>query len=692
MSSTETGSSLHLNLKAKILVLFVLILVVPLAVLMVAAIKRTEDASSLDFNRRLGYAAGLFRDSLADQLDSLRIRAKTIADFDFYDLGKTGFDASTTRPLMQFELIRSGLDYFAIVKNGGEISFSEGSPPSESLGKIISAICHTPLTANLYIIGRDPWIFAGAEITKLRGKDRQHIVFALRVARDFADRLKRLTGAEFSLIFGGRRVLTTLMDLYNHRMTDTIPNQPEARSGAMDVMGVPHSFVREEALRDKISEPVFVEIALPRSEFAELGKRITRDFTLFGVLGVLLAVITGTILSWHIAGPLKDLARSTTRIAGGDLTPAAPVDRHDEIGLLHHNFASMVTSLKTERDQKETKMRELSTLFEISNAVNFLTDSEELLKFVLTHAIDIFEAERGSIMLLDDNTDELVIKVAYGGRYRVASSNPVKLGAGVCGLVAKDGKGRICNEGFKDSEFKNFGSLIPVEDIRTLLVAPLKFKEGTIGVINIVNKRSGSTFTESDLALLNLISSQAAVTIENNKLYELSITDGLTRLFVQRYFHARLSEELLRARRYGLKLSLIMIDIDNFKHFNDVYGHQTGDQVLQRVALAIRDTIRTGIDIACRYGGEEMTVILPETRSEEAFRTAERLRESIAALSLSHPMGALKITCSLGTASYPLDANDRETLVMAADKAMYASKRGGKNRTTLASEINTALE
>ncbi|MBF0503176.1 MAG: diguanylate cyclase [Candidatus Riflebacteria bacterium] len=691
MSSTESGVHLRLSLTTKILVLFIFILVVPLAMLMMAAIKRTEDASTLDFNRRLGYAASLFRDSLEDQLDSLRIRTKTVADFDFYDLGKGGFDASTTRPLMQFELIRSGLDYFALVKNGTEVSLFEGSPPGESLGKIIPAICHTPLNANLYIIDRDAWIFAGAEITKLRGKDRQHIVFALKIARDFADRLKRLTGAEFSLLYGGRRVLTTMMDLYNHRMTDTIPVQPDARTGTMDVMGIQHSFVREEALSEKISEPVYVEIALPSSEFADLGKRITRDFTLFGVFGVLLAVITGSILSWHIAGPLKELARSTTRIAGGDLTASAPMDRLDEIGLLNRNFASMVDSLKAERDQKESKMRELSTLFEISNAVNFLTDSEELLKFVLTHAIDIFEAERGSIMLLDDLTDELVIKVAFGGRYRVASSNPVKLGSGICGLVAKDGKGRICNDGFKDSEFRNFGSLIPVEDIQTLLVAPLKFKEGTIGVINIVNKRSGAKFNENDLSLLNLITSQAAVTIENNKLYELSITDGLTRLFVQRYFQARLSEELLRARRYGLKLSLIMIDIDNFKHFNDVYGHQTGDQVLQRVALAIRDTIRTGIDIPCRYGGEEMTVILPETRTEEAFRTAERLRESIAALSLSHPMGALKITCSIGTASYPMDAGDRETLVMAADKAMYVSKRCGKNRTTSASEMNSVL-
>jgi diguanylate cyclase (GGDEF)-like protein len=310
-----------------------------------------------------------------------------------------------------------------------------------------------------------------------------------------------------------------------------------------------------------------------------------------------------------------------------------------------------------------------------------------LLKFVLTHTIEVLGAERGSIMLLDDQTDELMVKVASGGRYRIVSGTPVKLGQGVCGIVAAEGTGRICNKGFKDPQFRNFGSILPVEDINSLLCSPLKFKEGTIGVINIVNKRSEQEFNESDLALLNLIASQAAVTIENNKLYELSITDGLTRLFVHRYFQARLSEELLRARRYGLTLSLIMLDIDNFKKFNDIYGHQMGDEVLQKVSVCIKETIRTGIDIPCRYGGEEMAVVLPETRCEEAFQTAERIRESIAALNIKHESGILKVTTSVGIASYPGDAHDKASLIQIADKALYKSKSKGKNCSTLAAHI-----
>ncbi|KAF1080242.1 MAG: hypothetical protein GQF41_3410 [Candidatus Rifleibacterium amylolyticum] len=679
---------LSLRLKFKILMLFGLILVLPLAVLMGITLERTSRMASQDFNRNLGYAASLFRESLEDQLDSLKIRAKTVADFDFYTLAGMGFSAETTVPLMQYELIRSGLDYIAIIKNRSEIILEQGTPPSESLARIIPAMCHSQLNVNLYVIGDEPWIFASAMITKLKTEFPQHVIFAQRIPRDFADKLKRLTGAEFSLIYAGNRILTSQMDVYGKRKSGRLMENPDTANGQTEILGRSHFFVREEALKGRISETIRLEIALPDSEYNILGRTMRRDFIVFGLLGLVLALITGYVLSWHIAGPINRLAESTSLVARGETGILPEISRHDEIGDLTSNFREMVISISTEKELKEQRVRELNTLFEISNAVNLFTDSEELLKFVLTHAIDALEAERGSIMLLDDSTDELVVKVATGGRYRVFASNPVKLGNGICGQVARNGSGIICNEGFKDPRFRNFGGLMPVEDIRSLICSPLKFKDGIIGVINIVNKRNGGQFKDSDLSLLNLIASQAAVTIENNKLYELSITDGMTRLFVHRYFQARLNEELLRARRYGLTMSLIMMDIDNFKKFNDTFGHQVGDQVIQKVAQTIRDTVRTGIDVPCRYGGEEMSVILPETRAEEAFQTAERLRENIASVSIPHSSGDLHITVSIGVASYPVHAHDRESLIKVADKALYTSKGEGKNRSTLAPETS----
>ncbi|NCB39930.1 MAG: diguanylate cyclase [Erysipelotrichia bacterium] len=674
------------NLKFKILLLFTLILVLPLAILMAISVDRTARAARQDFNRSLHYSASLFKENLEDQLDSLKIRAKTVADFEFYTLAGMGFTASATIPMMQYELIRSGLDYMAIIEDRKNTILDEGTPPGETFAKIVPAMCHSPLNVNIYVIAEEPWIFASAMITKLRTEKPQHVVFAQKLPRDFADKLKRLTGAEFTLLYAGKRILTSQMDIYGKRQTGNSPKDPDVNQGKTEILGTSYSFVREEALKGRISETIRLEIALPDSEYNILGRTIQRDFIIFGLLGLILALVTGTVLSWHIAAPINSLAESTSRVAAGDLSISTDILRSDEIGVLSDNFREMVTSIKNEKDLKERRMKELNTLFEISNAVNLFTESEDLLKFVLTHAIEVLEAERGSIMLLDDQTDELMVKVASGGRYRAFTSVPVKLGQGICGQVAQTGSGIICNDGFKDARFRNFGSLMPVEDINTLICSPLKFKEGTIGVLNIVNKRSGNEFNDNDLSLLSLISSQAAVTIENNKLYELSITDGMTRLYVHRYFQARLSEELLRARRYGLSLSLIMIDIDNFKKFNDTYGHQVGDLVIQKVAQSIKETVRTGVDIPCRYGGEEMSIILPETRSEEALQTAERLRENIAALSVPHSSGNLRITVSIGIASYPLHAHDREALIQASDRALYTSKGAGKNRSTLASE------
>ncbi len=677
------------KLKFKILLVFSVVLVIPLLVLMILSLNRTTRVARQDFNLRLGYAATLFRRALEDQLDSIKIKTKKVADFEFYAMATRDFPATETINLMDTELIRSDLDYIGVVANRQNVLLERGAPPVDALEKIIPAMCHSPLNVNLYIIGEEPWIFSAAMITKLKSETARHIVFAQRIPRDFADKLKRLTGAEFSLLFAGKKLLTSQMDIYGKRKTGVQPENPDLAQGTTSILGKSHYFVRESALPGKISASIRLEIALPDSEYNILGRSIRRDFIFFGLLGLLLALVTGTILAWHIASPINQLAENTSRIAAGDLSMVTPTPRNDEIGVLFHNFNDMIARLRAEKELKEQRMQELNTLFKISNAVNLFVDSEELLKFVLTHAIEVLEAERGSIMLLDDQTDELVVKVASGGRFRIASGTPVKLGHGICGLVASEGSGKICNQGFKDPEFRNFGSILPVEDIKSLLCSPLKFKEETIDVINIVNKRNECCFNESDLALLNLIASQAAVTIENNKLYELSITDGMTRLFVHRYFQARLSEEMLRARRYGLTLSLIMFDIDNFKKFNDNYGHQMGDLVLQKVAATIKETIRTGIDIPCRYGGEEMSVILPETRAEEALQTAERIREKIAALAVNHSSGILRVTTSIGIAAYPNDAHDKESLIKVADRALYSSKARGKNCSTLASDLNT---
>lgn len=676
------------KLKFKIIALFILILVMPLAILTIISLNRTSTVAKQNITKDLNYATSLLRDSLEDRLDSLKLRVKTLTDFEIDSLAFDNFPAKETTSIFENEILKSDLDYIALVEDRTIARQQVGKFSSEALSlMILPTVCRSPLSVNMYVINDEVWIFAAAMVTKIKTAKPEHIVYAQKLSNDFADKLKGLTGADFSIFYNNKKLITTQMDAYARRNIGKSIENSETNSGVMKIMGKSCAYIREPALPNKVSDEIKLEVVLPDENYEELGNKMGQDFITFGILGLILALTTGYILSVNIAQPINELAETTSQVASGNLEVTNKINREDEIGILSKNFTEMVHNIKTEKDEKELRMKELNTLFEISNAVNLFTDSEDLLKFILSHAIEILQAERGSIMLLDDQTDELVIKVATGGRYRAVSSTPIKLGSGICGKVAFDGEGLICNEGFKDSRFKNFGSLMPVEDIFSLICAPLKFKEGTIGVINIVNKKNNQLFNDNDLRLLTLIGSQAAVTIENNKLYELSITDGMTKLFVHRYFQARLTEELLRARRYGLNLSLIMFDIDNFKKFNDTYGHQVGDQVIQKVAACIKETVRTGIDIPCRYGGEEMCIILPETKSEEAFMTAERIRKKIAAFGLPHSTGELHVTVSVGVAAYPIHATDKASLIKASDTAMYQSKSAGKNRTTEAEEI-----
>jgi diguanylate cyclase (GGDEF)-like protein len=227
---------------------------------------------------------------------------------------------------------------------------------------------------------------------------------------------------------------------------------------------------------------------------------------------------------------------------------------------------------------------------------------------------------------------------------------------------------------------------------------------------------------DDEVELVQILAGQAAAAIDNARLYhqiELqAIKDGLTGLYNHRYFYERLFQEFARAQRYGVPLSLLMLDIDDFKQFNDEFGHQVGDQVLGEVAAILSSQLRIGVDIAARYGGEEFVVLLPNTprggaevvggrlkrevelivaaapesgervaeapprQSEGAALVGERIRHTIEVAPLSAPDGRVTahVTVSIGLATFPEAAGSPDELVGNADKAMYLAKRLGKNR------------
>jgi diguanylate cyclase (GGDEF)-like protein len=172
----------------------------------------------------------------------------------------------------------------------------------------------------------------------------------------------------------------------------------------------------------------------------------------------------------------------------------------------------------------------------------------------------------------------------------------------------------------------------------------------------------------------------------NARLAQLAVTDGLTGLYNHRHFHERLTLEVERSQRSGLPLSLLMLDVDNFKHFNDTFGHPAGDEVLRQLARVLTDTRRAN-DVVARYGGEEFAVILVDTAQFTAAKVAERVRERVAAHDFSDAaQKAGKNSVSVGVATFPEDGTDADGLVRAADTALYAAKRAGRNRVVLYTE------
>jgi diguanylate cyclase (GGDEF)-like protein len=215
--------------------------------------------------------------------------------------------------------------------------------------------------------------------------------------------------------------------------------------------------------------------------------------------------------------------------------------------------------------------------------------------------------------------------------------------------------------------------------MRSAMVAPLLAKGRVTGVLS-VRSRKRAAFDEHQLSVLNTIAQQAAVAIENARNYEAATVDSLTGFFLRDYFFRRLGEEYERTSRYGGKFSLLMLDLDGFKSINDRHGHMTGDQFLRTISQTIRTGLR-GADLACRYGGDEFCLLLPETGIRGARTIAERIRQAVADRVVTVDDLRLQTTISIGLAVFPEhDQGSVETMLQNSDLALYEAKRAGRDR------------
>lgn len=308
----------------------------------------------------------------------------------------------------------------------------------------------------------------------------------------------------------------------------------------------------------------------------------------------------------------------------------------------------------------------------------------EIYESILAQSADLLKADRGSLWLFDQRANELRIKAARGIPVAAHELDSIRAGEGIAGAVISAGQPLV-------TTIEALGRRsLPERKYKTdsFISYPIAIGARKIGVLNVTDRRDGIPYDETDLEMIDLVSPQIALALERaewqnraNQFQLMSITDPLTGLHNRRYMEARLSEELNRSKRYEFPMSFLMIDIDDFKHYNDRNGHQAGDRALEITAQCLRSTLRKA-DVASRYGGEEFTILLPQTTLREAGAIADRLRQQVVTTSFPHgesqPLGAVTISIGLATLSPALDSV--EAIVRAADRALYHAKRHGKNR------------
>jgi diguanylate cyclase (GGDEF)-like protein len=334
-----------------------------------------------------------------------------------------------------------------------------------------------------------------------------------------------------------------------------------------------------------------------------------------------------------------------------------------------------------EKEDLDRTLYNLSLLYSIGRAMTYISDLKSLLEYILNQAIEITGAEKGNIMLYDLEKNQLSIRVMAGLRdkafQRKVNNNEIecrsfKPGEGIAGRVFQSGKPMVVDKAGDDELFVEPDTSY----VKSIVCIPMMVYSDVIGVINVTNKMNENGFTEEDVELLKAVADQAAVAINKAQLWEMAVTDGLTGLYVRRYFMVKFQEELHRAERYNKALSIVMCDLDHFKRINDSFGHTVGDRVLKAVGRFLQNNIRD-VDIIARYGGEEFVILLPEAEKEEAFTVSERLRNSLADMKID---GLPQMTVSLGIASYPEDGESIDLIIKQADTALYAAKQTGRNR------------
>ena len=358
----------------------------------------------------------------------------------------------------------------------------------------------------------------------------------------------------------------------------------------------------------------------------------------------------------------------------------------EDAHLIENIVSQVAISLEKEFLQEELKKREqeLSLINRLAGVITSSLNIHDVYDAFVAGLREVLDVDYTMVALIDE--DELVfsaISTEVGSAWKTGSRT--NLSSTPTEWIATHKKSLLESDLIQDSIFPTGAEFIK-RGIRSIVYLPLITKGEVIGSLTVASRRPNA-YSKAQINLLERLASQVSTSIANSQLYakaeQRARVDELTGLFNRRHFDEVLSREINRHSRYGSILSLVFIDLDNFKSYNDTMGHLNGDKILAQIGHLIRGALRN-IDLSFRYGGDEFAIILPHSSTDDAHAVTERVRNIIASETKNN---RVEITASLGLASWPSDGLTMDDIIEAADRALYHAKRTGGNRTCVVSQM-----
>jgi diguanylate cyclase (GGDEF)-like protein len=368
-------------------------------------------------------------------------------------------------------------------------------------------------------------------------------------------------------------------------------------------------------------------------------------------------------------------------------------DEHKELMYRFTQIASaMITSAKLTYQMNKVAIQ-ADLQYEIAKKLSESLKVEEVIDVLTQSLMRTFEHDRLVIIAYNSATAKGAVWRLIGDPGNIAEGMEFDIHdqRSLYGSVFRNRRS-VVSQGFRvEQSFVRFDKDEPAEvKPQDILIAPIHDDRQAVWAVVGLESNRGGVYSQSELQLLKTIMANVTTALTKARMYtemeKLATIDGLTQIANHRKFQDIMTMEMERSQRYNTPLTLLLMDIDHFKKFNDTYGHPVGDLVLQQVAKALQGSIRN-TDYCARYGGEEFVVVLIQADEAQSRILAERIRKAVESVQIQNDDKILRVTVSIGSATFPFDAANKQELIDNSDKAMYASKQGGRNQVSFFSQV-----